>query len=90
MWSDDDGLHLMELAGSRFMLQNLYVRQWAENSVISVVVNDAAAWFRHIENVLASDAFPSARVNPPRVESWGATVTYAWDPTGVLLQFTQF
>lgn len=90
VWTDDDGLSLMELAGSRFMLQNFFVREWAENSVISVLVSDAVAWFHHIENVLASDAFPSARVHPPQAEPWGATVTYAWDPSGVLLQFTQF
>jgi len=26
----------------------------------------------------------------PTIEEWGATVTYTWDPCGVLLHFTQF
>jgi uncharacterized glyoxalase superfamily protein PhnB len=89
-WTDNEGLALMELAGYRFMLQDHYVRQWAENSMLSIIVADASAWFDHVSRVLASGAFASARVAPPKVEDWGATVTYVWDPCGVLLHFTQF
>ncbi len=90
VWTDDDGLALMELAGHRFMLQNFYVQQWAENFMITIVVADAAAWFERISAALAGGRFDGARVAPPAVQDWGATVTYAWDPSGVLLHFTQF
>lgn len=90
IWTDDDGLALMELAGHRFMLQDHYVREWAENFMITISVTDAAAWHEHIAAALADGAYGAARVSPPKVEDWGATVTYAWDPCGVLLHFTQF
>jgi hypothetical protein len=67
VWTDGDGLALMELGGHRFMLQDYYVREWAENFMMAVIVSDAGAWFRR-----------------------GATVTYVWDPCGVLLHFTQW
>jgi uncharacterized glyoxalase superfamily protein PhnB len=80
----------MELGGYRFMLQNFYVQQWAENFMLTIVVSDAAAWYERISTALAAGSFAKARVEPPTVQDWGATVTYVWDPCGVLLHFTQF
>jgi len=90
IWTDDAGLALMELSGHRFMLQDHYVKQWAENFMLTIVVSDATAWFGHVARALASGEYGNARVAEPRVEDWGATVTYVWDPCGVLLHFTQF
>lgn len=90
IWTDDDGLALMELGGYRFMLQNYYVQQWAENSMLTIVVSDAAAWYQRVSTALAGDRFAGARADEPKVQDWGATVTYVWDPSGVLLHFTQF
>ena len=80
----------MELAGHRFMLQDHYVKDWAENSMLTVVVDDATAWHRRVSTALAGGDLGPARVAEPRHESWGATVTYVWDPCGVLLHFTEF
>lgn len=90
VWTDDDGLALLELGGYRFMLQDYYVKQWADNFMLTIVVADAVAWHEHITAVLADGQYATARVAPPKIEDWGATVTYAWDPCGVLLHFTQF
>lgn len=80
----------MDLAGHRFMLQDYYVKQWAENFMLAIIVSDAAAWFERVSSVLACGEYGNARVAEPKVEDWGATVTYVWDPCGVLLHFTQF
>lgn len=89
-WTDGTGLALLELGGYRFMLQDYYVQDWAENFMLTIVVRDASAWYERISAALASGDFGSARVAEPKVEEWGATVTFAWDPCGVLLHFTQF
>jgi hypothetical protein len=89
IWGDDS-LALLELGGYRFMLQDHYVKQWAENFMLTIVVTDASAWFERASAVLATGEFGDARVSEPRVEDWGATVTYVWDPCGVLLHCTQF
>ena len=90
VWSDDTGLALMQLGGYRFMLQDYYVKDWAENFVLTIVVADARAWHTHVSDAVRGGQFGDARVAEPKVEDWGATVTYAWDPCGVLLHFTQF
>jgi len=90
VWTDGDGLALMELGGYRFMLQNYFVKEWAENFMLTIVVDDAAAWHERVSSSLAGGQFGDARVAEPKPEEWGATVTYAWDPCGVLLHFTQF
>lgn len=89
-WSDGGGLAQLELAGHRVMLQDFYVKEWADNSMITIDVADAAAWFDHVTAVLAAGSFDGARAAPPKVEDFGATVTYVWDPSGVLLHFTEW
>ena len=90
VWSDDGGLAVLELGDRRFMLQDFYVRDWADNFMITVEVTDADAWFAHVSTVLAGGSFGDARVAEPKDEDFGARVTYAWDPSGVLLHFTQW
>lgn len=90
LWTDGGGLALLSLGGRQLMLQNYFVRQWAENSMLVIEVADAAAWHRHIARILADGNFGGARVAEPQTMDWGAVVTHAWDPCGVLLHFTQF
>ena len=90
LWTDGEGLALLPLGGRQIMLQDFYVKEWAENSMLFVEVADAVEWYRHIERVLADGAHAPARVAEPQQMEWGALVTYAWDPCGVLLHFTQF
>ena len=89
LWSDGGGLALLSLGGRQIMLQDFYVKDWAENSMLVVEVADAVAWYRHVERCLAEGDFGSARVAEPQQQDWGALVTYVWDPCGVLLHFTQ-
>lgn len=89
LWTDEEGLALLSLGGSQIMLQDFYVKDWAENSMLVVEVTDATAWHRHIERSLADGDYGDARVAEPQQQDWGALVTYVWDPCGVLLHFTQ-
>jgi len=88
IWTDGQ-LALLEFGDHRLYLQDFYVREWAENSVLVITVDDPAAWHDHVASVLAEGDFGDARVAEPKAEEWGATVTHAWDPSGVLLQFTK-
>jgi len=87
--ADDDGLADLELAGSRFYLQNYYAKEWANNFMFHVTVEDAQAWYDHVAAILDEENFDNARLRPPKKEDYGALVTYVWDPSGVLLHFAQ-
>src|SRR5687767_15309109 len=40
----DPTLAALELANRRLYLQNFYIRRWAENTVLTIAVEDAYAW----------------------------------------------
>jgi len=88
--AEDDGIAILELADSRFYLQNYYQKEWADNFMMHIAVEDAQAWFEHASAVIKAGNWPNARINAPKKEDYGAIVTYVWDPSGVLLHFAQF
>lgn len=84
-----EGLAEIELGSVRLFLQKFYAKEWAENFMIYVEVDDAEAWHRRAASVVESGEFPGVRARPPKEEPHGALVTYVWDPCGVLLHFAQ-
>ena len=79
----------LSLGTHAFLLQGDYVKEWAENSVMHVLVEDVDAWWRHIESLALTRQFGVSPPTPPRVEPWGLTVAYVSDPSGVLWHFAQ-
>lgn len=88
-WGDDN-LALFSLAGQRFYLQRYYAKEWAENCMLHISVEDAAACHKQIQLLIRSGRHPGARVAAPKSEAYGAIVTYVWDPSGVLLHLAQW
>ena len=87
----DDGLALVRLAdGQHFYIQDYYIKDVAENCMLHLTVEDAQAWYRHVSDVLRRDKFLDARVQPPKLQPYGALVTFVHDPSGVLLHLCQW
>ena len=84
-----DKLAELEIAGTRFFLQDYYNRGWANNFMFYINVEDAQAWYEHVSAVLNTGRFGKARVNEPKLQAHGDIVTHVWDPSGVLLHFAQ-
>lgn len=57
--------------------------------MLHITVDDATAWYERISSVLGLRKYGSAKVDSPRMQDYGALVTFAWDPVGVLLHFAQ-
>jgi hypothetical protein len=77
-----------ELNGFHFRLQDYYVKDWAENFMWVMMVDDVEEWHRHALEVKERGMFETVRVMPPQaVEEW--TVLHVIDPSGVLLVFVQ-
>ena len=79
----------LSLGTHTFLLQGYYVKEWAENMMMQVLVEDVDAWWRHIHSLALTSQFDVAPPIAPRVESWGLTVAYVFDPSGVLWHFAQ-
>ena len=65
------------------------MKEWAENMMMHVLVEDVGAWWRHVDALALADQFDFSAPAPPRVEPWGLTVAYLFDPSGVLWHFAQ-
>ena len=88
--SESDDLAELELANCRFYLQDYYNKDWANNFMLLIAVDDAQAWYEHAGQVIANGNWKYARQRAPKEQSYGALVTWVWDPSGVLLHFAQF
>ena len=88
--AEDDTLAELELAGNRVYLQNYYNEDWANNFMMHITVDDARGWWEHASRVIEEGGYEDARVREPEEQSYGALVTFVWDPSGVLLHFAEY
>ena len=79
----------MNLGPHAFLLQGHYTKEWAENTVMHILVTDLQAWWRHIEALDLANRFGVSPPSAPRPEPWGLTVAYVTDPSGVLWHFAE-
>jgi hypothetical protein len=77
----------MQLGVFSFILQNYYVREWADNFVVHVTVSDIGLWWNHIVS-LDLPARYRVKILPPEPQGW-AVVAGVTDPSGVLWRFAE-
>jgi hypothetical protein len=77
-----------ELNGHWFRLQNYYVKDWAENFMVVINVDDAQAWHQHVQRIADSGEFRNVGIKPLEMVD-GSLVLHVIDPSGVLLVFVQ-
>ncbi len=73
-----------QIGGFRFLLQPFYVKEHAENVMMSLMVEDADQWWEHIVRVGLKKKYPGITAKAPALQPWGLRVLYLTDPTGVL------
>jgi uncharacterized glyoxalase superfamily protein PhnB len=84
-----DALAELRLGTHAFLLQNYYVKEWADNMMMHVLVENVDAWWRHIDSLALASQFDVSTPAAPKVEPWGLSVAYVWDPSGVLWHFAE-
>jgi predicted enzyme related to lactoylglutathione lyase len=93
-WPTQDvgpGLALVSLADQQqFYLQDYYAKEFADNCMLHVTVDDAPAWHERITALLSGGEFAAAGVRPPARQPYGADVVFLHDPSGVLLHLCQW
>jgi len=86
-WSNQQIAEL-QIGAFRFLLQTFYVAEHAGNFMMSLAVEDADAWWLHIEKIQLAKKYPGIMAKPPQMQPWGIRVLYLSDPTGVLWHIT--
>ena len=77
------------LAGGGFILQRYYQKDWAENCMMQLMVDDLDSWWGHIQSLDLPKSFGVAAPKPPAMQPWGLRVAYVFDPSGVLWHVCQ-
>ena len=72
-----------------FILQRYYQKDWAENTMLQLMVDDLDAWWKHIDALDLPAQFGVQSPKPPAVQPWGLRVGYVYDPCGVLWHVCQ-
>ncbi len=77
-----------ELNGNRFRLQDYYVKDWADNFMVVMGVDDVEAWHQRAIKIASTGEFGSIRVKAPESVD-DSLVLHVVDPSGVLLIFVE-
>ena len=77
-----------ELDGHQFRLQDYYVKDWADNFMVVIGVDDVAAWHDQARAIVDTGRFENVRIKPPEPVD-DSLVLHVTDPSGVLLVFVQ-
>lgn len=67
-----------------FLLQSYYQKDWAENFMMQLMVDDLDAWWAHIERLDLPGRFGVSPPKAPAMQPWGLRIAYVVDPSGVL------
>jgi uncharacterized glyoxalase superfamily protein PhnB len=85
----DSEVAIFRIGAGSFILQDYWQKEWAENFMMQLVVDDLDAWWAHVR---ALDLPAKFGVQPPRapaMQPWGMRVAYVFDPSGVLWHFAE-
>jgi uncharacterized glyoxalase superfamily protein PhnB len=85
----DGEVAIFDAASGGFVLQRYYQKDWAENFMLQLVVNDLDAWWAHIDALDLTSKFGVQPPKPPAMQPWGVRTAYVYDPCGVLWHVAQ-
>ena len=72
-----------------FYLQDAYVQDWINNSMIFLEVDDVNDYWEKLQSLALPDKYKTVRLLPIRVNDWGKEC-FLHDPSGVLWHFGAF
>ena len=72
-----------------FYLQNSYVKDWVDNTMVFLEVDDADRYFKELSALNLTKKYENARLTPVRTNYWGKEC-FVHDPSGILWHFGEF
>lgn len=85
----DGEVAIFQAGASSFILQKYYQKEWAENFMMQLMVDDLDAWWSRIVALDLPKQFGVQAPKPPALQPWGLRVAYVYDPSGVLWHVAQ-
>jgi catechol 2,3-dioxygenase-like lactoylglutathione lyase family enzyme len=82
-------LSLFQWGSIGFYLQDVYVADWINNTMVFVEVVDVDAFWKKLTALQLPQTYENVKVLPIRNQDWGKEC-FVHDPSGVLWHFGQF
>lgn len=82
-------LSVFKVGQLAFYLQRAYVKDWIENTMIFLEVNNVERYYKDLSAMDLDIKYNGVKLTPPRVETWGKEC-FLHDPSGILWHFGEF
>ena len=80
---------IFAIGESEFILTLFYQKDYAENFMMQILVDDLDAWWARISSLNLSERFGVPAPKEPAMQPWRLRVAYVIDPCGVLWHFAE-
>ena len=82
-------MSLFTTAGLSFYLQDYYVKDWIDNIMMLLEVEDVDEYWRHLQQLELDKKYTDTKLFPTQQHDWGKECLLI-DPSGVLWHFATF
>ena len=82
-------MSLFQTKNIGFYLQDAYVKDWIDNTMLFLEVDDVEAYYNELLALDLSSKYEGVRLTPIRTDYWGREC-FLHDPSGVLWHIGQF
>lgn len=72
-----------------FYLQDAYVKDWIDNTMIFVEVENVEQYYSKLSNLNLTEKYEGAKLSPIQYLDWGSEC-FLHDPSGILWHFGKF
>jgi catechol 2,3-dioxygenase-like lactoylglutathione lyase family enzyme len=85
----DQNMSVFKTADLSFYLQNAYVKDWIDNTMIFLEVHDVNRFWNELTALDLPSKYENIKLTPVRQLDWGKEC-FVHDPSGVLWHFGEF
>lgn len=85
----DREMSLFRSGALGFYLQNAYVKDWVNNTMVFMEVDDVELFWKNLQGLGLAQKYPGVRLTPIRYMDWG-NECFVHDPSGILWHFGEF
>ncbi|MBF01253.1 MAG: glyoxalase [Flavobacterium sp.] len=82
-------LSVFKAGNQAFYLQDAYVKEWVDNTMLFMEVADVAAFWEELVKLNLPEKYEGVRIIPIRELDWGKEC-FVHDPSGILWHFGEF
>lgn len=84
-----DNMSVFKTGNLSFYLQNAYVQDWIDNTMVFLEVEDVAQYWKELVALNLTDTYKEAKILPIKSYDWGEEC-FVIDPSGVLWHIGAF